>query len=391
MNQPHPLLGTLTAQEFLDQYWQQKPLLIRQAIQDFQPFVSAEELAGMSCEEGIESRLILENGPRGPWQCDSGPFTEEDYQALPKSHWTLLVQAADLWLPEAAELLQEFDFLPQWRRDDLMISYATDGGSVGPHYDQYDVFLLQAEGQRHWQVGQWCNELSELLPDGDLRILKNFEAQQDWVLAPGDMLYLPPQLAHFGRAIDNCMTYSIGFRAPSKQQLLERLVDNLTPHLNEDDRFSDAKRPVASQQGLIDQTALTSLKDLLTNTLNDDAVLGELLGTLTTEAKYEELSRQHEFDLEPQDLVIYLEQDLQANPNRRFAYQRLENTIQMFVDGECYTRPRSELALIELICNQKVYAAQTIQQLELSDSGLEFIKELIEYGDLIPLDDTEYD
>lgn len=386
-SQPHPLLGNLSATDFLNQYWQKKPLLIRQAMKDFQPILSAEELAGMSCEDGIESRLILENGPRNPWQCDSGPFTEQDYQALPESHWTLLIQAVDLWVPEAAELLQQFDFLPQWRRDDLMISFATDGGSVGPHYDQYDVFLLQAEGQRHWQVGQWCTDLSELLADGDLRILKQFDAQQDWILEPGDMLYLPPQLAHFGRAVGHCMTYSIGFRAPSKKQLLERWVDTLAPRLSEDQRFHDAARPATKSQGLIDSSAIDSVRDLLTSSLKDDALLGELLGSLTTEAKYSELGRQQELEIDADQCQQYLEQGLQINPCRRFAYQILPDRLQFFVDGDSYHRPLNELELIELLSNQKTYSVTEFKSLSLSMGAKEFIKELIEYGDLIPLSD----
>lgn len=383
MPTPHPLLGQLSAQQFLDQYWQQKPLLIRQAIANFEPLFTAEELAGMSCEEGIESRLIQENGPRGSWQCDSGPFTDDDYRALPESHWTLLVQAVDLWVPEAAALLRQFDFLPQWRRDDLMISYATDGGSVGPHYDQYDVFLLQAEGQRQWQIGQWCNDLSELLPDGDLRILKDFDEQDSWILEPGDMLYLPPQLAHYGRSIGQCMTYSIGFRAPSKRQLLERLVDNISPKLAEDDRYTDAGRPLVYEQGQIDSSAINSVKDLLLDAIGDPAVLGELLGTLTTEAKYDELSRKPECEISHNEFEQLIENDFHRNPTRRFAYHVLNDDIQFFVDGDCYLRPSSELPLIRYLANHSQYRATQVVTYIVSEECRNFLIELFENDDFM--------
>src|SRR5690554_6799721 len=188
------LLGELSIAEFLQDYWQKKPLLIRNAWPGFKPLLSAEELAGLSLEEVIESRLVQEHGET-PWQVRSGPFTESDYQALPDSHWTLLVQAVDQWIPEAADLLEHFRFIPSWRIDDLMISYAVNGGSVGPHYDQYDVFLLQAEGQREWRIGQMCSEQSAIVKGPKIRLLEQFDQTDSFVLNPGDMLYLPPKLA----------------------------------------------------------------------------------------------------------------------------------------------------------------------------------------------------
>jgi 50S ribosomal protein L16 3-hydroxylase len=166
------VLGELSVAEFLRDYWQKKPLLIRNAWPDFQPLLTADELAGLSLEEEIESRIVMEHGKEGPWEILKGPFNDDVFADLPETHWTLLVQAVDHWIPEAADLMEHFRFLPRWRIDDLMISFAVDGGSVGPHYDQYDVFLLQAEGQREWRIGQMCSEQSDILDGPKIRVQK---------------------------------------------------------------------------------------------------------------------------------------------------------------------------------------------------------------------------
>lgn len=203
---PLQLLGGLTAREFLRDYWQRNPLLIRQAIPDFETPLSPDELAGLALEEEVESRIIAP-GEQGPWQLRQGPFKEEDFSTLPEREWTLLVQAVDQFVPEVAELVEPFKFLPSWRIDDVMISYAAPGGGVGPHYDNYDVFLLQGYGRRRWKIGQRCTSESPLQDNPDIKILAEFEQTDEWVLEPGDMLYLPPQLAHDGIAEDECMTF----------------------------------------------------------------------------------------------------------------------------------------------------------------------------------------
>jgi len=195
------LLGGLTPERFLAEYWQKRPLLVRQAIPGFKSPLSADELAGLACEPEVESRLILEKGGSRPWQLEHGPFEEERFATLPESHWTLLVQRVNHWVPAVADLLDHFAFLPSWRLDDIMISYAADQGSVGPHTDQYDVFLLQGAGRRRWQIDASVTDESPLLDHPDLRILAQFHATDEWVLEPGDLLYLPPGLAHYGVAL----------------------------------------------------------------------------------------------------------------------------------------------------------------------------------------------
>ena len=282
------VLGHLTVEDFLRDYWQKKPLLIRNAWPDFEPLLASEELAGLSLEAEIESRLVIENGQDGPWSIRKGPFNEQDYEQLPEEKWTLLVQAVDHWIPEASDLLQHFRFIPSWRIDDLMISYAVDGGSVGPHYDQYDVFLLQAEGQREWRVGQVCTEETPILKGPKIRVLESFAETDRWVLNPGDMLYLPPQLAHWGIARGECQTYSIGFRAPSVCELAQATLDQVLQTATEDQRYTDADFSGQGNTGEITSEAVARLKQLLMDAIHQPDLLGDVLGNLMTEPKYPE-------------------------------------------------------------------------------------------------------
>ena len=218
-DQPLALLGGLTPSQFMKTYWQRKPLLVRQAFKNFKPPVSMATLKKMSKRDDVESKLIWRD--QDAWNMEVGPFSR-----LPKmseTHWTLLVQSVDIHDDAACALMNQFRFVPDARLDDLMISIATAGGGVGPHFDSYDVFLLQAQGRRHWKFGQQ-KDLS-LVPDLPLKILQNFEPEQEFVLEPGDMLYLPPQAAHDGIALDDCMTISIGFRAPDEAALARVMLE----------------------------------------------------------------------------------------------------------------------------------------------------------------------
>ena len=221
------LLGEIPAQTFLETYWQQQPLLVRGALPNWPSPLSRDELAGLALEPDVASRLV--RGPAGetPWSVTFGPFDATDFANLPASDWSLLVQGCDLWEPKIAALKNQFNFLPSWRLDDIMVSFAPPGGSVGPHFDQYDVFLIQIEGRRHWKIGQHCDEDTPLLPDTDLSILADFVTEAEHTLSPGDMLYLPPRVAHHGVALDNCLTYSVGFRAPTLGEMISDLATDL--------------------------------------------------------------------------------------------------------------------------------------------------------------------
>ena len=239
MNTPKTLLNQLTPTQFLADYWQKKPLLIKQAIPNFKGLLTPDELAGLACEEDVQARIV--EFKKGKWSAKHGPFDEGDFAKLPEKttpdhNWTLLVQSVNHFLPEADALLREFDFIPHARLDDLMVSYAPDGGGVGPHFDSYDVFLLQGQGKRLWRISEQT-DLS-LVEGAPLRILKNFDIAQEWLLEAGDMLYLPPHLAHWGIAVSDrnidCMTYSIGFRAPKNQELATEFLGFIQDKLNQE-------------------------------------------------------------------------------------------------------------------------------------------------------------
>ncbi len=280
------LLGGATPAEFLARHWQKTPLLIRAALPGLHNPLTPEELAALACQEQAEARIVLENGRHGPWEARHGPFAEEDFQALPASGWTLLVQDVDKLAPASAWLLDGFSFLPSWRRDDLMVSYAVPGGSVGPHIDQYDVFLLQGLGRRRWQIDpQPCGE-DDLVADTELRILRRFEPRQEWVLEPGDMLYLPPGVAHHGVALDHCMTYSIGFRGPGAAELTTAFLEHCALAAGSEVRYQDPDLQPARHPGEIDRTALERLRAFLRQQLRrGDADLERWLGRFLTEPK----------------------------------------------------------------------------------------------------------
>ena len=288
---------------FLAEYWQRKPLLIRQALPGFTSPLEADELAGLALEEDIESRLIIESKASPYWSLQCGPFAEEDFKILPPSHWTLLVQAVDQWVPEVHDLLSHFDFLPQWRVDDIMLSYAADQGSVGPHFDQYDVFLLQGEGQRRWRLGQHCDINTPLLKGQELRIVDNFEQSEEWLLEPGDMLYLPPGLAHWGIAEGECITYSIGFRAPSATELLSDLATELLSQNTATETliYRDPSLTNAMAKGAIDERFIDEVRNLLLQQLDDKEQLAKWFARFMTTRKYPDLELEAEFDDEAEE------------------------------------------------------------------------------------------
>ena len=278
---PLTLLGGISATEFLEKYWHKKPLLIRGAIPDFDGLLSPEELAGLACEDDVQSRIV--SFSKNKWRLADGPFDEKHFQKLPRKDWSLLVQTLNHHLPEAAALLQQFNFIPHARLDDLMVSYAPDGGGVGPHFDSYDVFLLQGMGQRLWRISeQW--DLS-LIEDAPLRILKNFTIEQEWLLNPGDMLYLPPHIAHWGIAVGDCMTYSIGFRAPATQELASEFLNFLQDRCQLQGRYADPQLKLQKHAAKIGDAMVDQVEAMLNKLEWDRSVVAEFLGQYLTEPK----------------------------------------------------------------------------------------------------------
>ncbi len=219
-------LGSIDTETFLRDYWQQQPCLFRGVFKDGVAVASPDELAGMACEEEIESRLLISDPDSGQFELLHGPFPEQRFNQLPSSHWSLLIQGVDLWLPEAADLVEQFRFIPSWRLDDLMVSYSTQGGGVGPHYDNYDVFIIQVDGRRRWEIGgHYIERDTEFLSGQPVRILKHWQPLHSWDLEPGDMIYIPPRVGHNGIALsDNCVNYSVGYRAQHAAEMLQHFA-----------------------------------------------------------------------------------------------------------------------------------------------------------------------
>ncbi|MBS7845563.1 cupin domain-containing protein [Pseudomonas fluorescens] len=378
---PLQLLGGITAREFLRDYWQKKPLLIRQAIPDFESPIDADELAGLALEEEVESRLVIEHGER-PWELRRGPFAEDAFSTLPEREWTLLVQAVDQFVPEVAELLEHFRFLPSWRIDDVMISFAAPGGSVGPHFDNYDVFLLQAQGKRNWKIGQMCNAESPLLQHADLRILAEFEESAEWVLEPGDMLYLPPRLAHFGIAEDDCMTYSVGFRAPSAAEVLTHFTDFLSQYLTDEERYTDADAQPVSDPHQIQSDALDRLKSLLAEHMSDERMLLTWFGQFMTEPRYPELVAGEQ--LGEDDFVTSLQDGaiLVRNPSARLAWSEVDDDVLLFASGQSRYLPGKLRELLKLVCSADALHSENLGEWLADEDGRDLLCELVKQGSL---------
>ncbi|AXO88823.1 cupin domain-containing protein [Pseudomonas parafulva] len=378
---PLQLLGGLTAREFLRDYWQKKPLLVRQAFTDFQSPIDPDELAGLALEEEVESRLVLEHGER-PWEMRRGPFEEDTFATLPERDWTLLVQAVDQFVPEVAELLEHFRFLPSWRIDDVMISFAAPGGSVGPHFDNYDVFLLQGHGKRNWKIGQMCDSDSALIEHADLRILADFEQSDEWTLAPGDMLYLPPRLAHYGVAVDDCLTYSVGFRAPSAAEVLTHFTDFLSQFLPDEERYSDADAQPVSDPHQIQHDALDRLKALLAEHMGDERLLLTWFGQFMTEPRYPEQVAGE--TLTEQDLLDSLERGaiLIRNPSARLAWSEVDDNLLLFASGQSRLLSGHLRALLQLICSADALHSENLADWLEEEEGITLVCQLIQQGSL---------
>ena len=287
MDKPLALLNNLSPSQFLAEYWQKKPLLIRQAIPNFNGLLSPNELAGLACEEDVQARII--SFKKDKWAVKNSPFDETDFTKLPKSDWTLLVQNVNHHLPEAAALLALFNFIPHARLDDLMVSYAPKGSGIGAHVDSYDVFLLQGAGKRNWKISTQ-KDLS-LVENAPLKILQNFKAEQEWTLEAGDMLYLPPHIAHWGVSeSDDCMTYSIGFRAPKTQELAYEFLNYLQDHLEQDnidadDLYTDADLALQKHPAEISTNMVTRVSGMLQKLTWDKQHVTDFLGHYLTEPK----------------------------------------------------------------------------------------------------------
>lgn len=354
-------LQALDATHFINEYWQKKPLLFRGAFPSFNNPLSAEELAGLAMHEDVESRIVRELESAPHWQIVHGPFAESTFTQLPENKWTLLVQDIDKHLPDIGSFLDHFSFLPRWRIDDLMISAATDGGSVGPHLDAYDVFLLQAEGQREWQLA-W--QTDGIMREGlELAVLASFNAEEIVVLAPGDMLYLPPGLAHYGIAKGDCMTWSIGFRAPDLAALLPDYTEwQLASQATR--LYSDADLdPAEVSDGRLSRTAIQRARELVRSALDSDETgFTRWFGCHVTEPKSWLRAAPPEQKLTPAILLEYLHQNkqLERNSLSRFTFSEIENQTWFFFDGREREASAEQRALLVSLCTQRIIGLQDL-------------------------------
>ena len=359
-----------TPATFLRDHWQQRPLLIRNPWAAWANPLEPDELAGLACEDGVEARLVVEK--RGDFKLEHGPFSEKRFAKLGKHPWTLLVQAVDHHVPEVAALIAPFRFVPNWRIDDVMVSYASDGGGVGPHFDQYDVFLIQGLGRRRWRVGGRCDEGTPLLPDQDLKLLAAFEATDEWVLEPGDILYVPPGFAHEGVAVgDDCMTYSIGFRAPSRSELIAHWADDVLSGLSDDDRYADPGMRPQDNPGEIDAAAIDRLHAMVTERLLDRTAFARWFGRWNSEPKNPDIDWRPDAAVDPATLAGGMM--LVRNPASRFSFIRQGEAVLLFVDGTCFECGFDTRGFAEQLCAQ--------DRVEIGpDADLTLVARLIDQG-----------
>ena len=338
-------INELSEQAFLNQYWQKKPLLIKRGFSDFKDPLDANELAGLAMEDSIESRIITNHNQQ--WQSHQGPF--EDFEILTDEHATLLVQAVDHWHPEAAQLLEPFRFIPNWRIDDLMISYSTPGGGVGPHLDQYDVFIIQGEGKRHWRVGLPDASLKQFAQNKSLLQVEAFTAVIDCVLEPGDILYIPPGCPHEGYAIENALNYSVGFRAPNQQDLLSRFADHIIDTESGQKRYTDHTLALRDSKGELTQSEVDKVKTLMQALIENDNLFKNWLGNTLSQPK-------HDMDLAPEEnpfstaeIMQQLENDVtfERLGGTRAIYQCIGDELLLSVNGENYPLPLSDLEAVK--------------------------------------------
>jgi len=379
-------LGDMSLDTFLSEYWQKKPLLIRNALPDFDSPIAPDVLAGLACEEGVESRLLIQGNTEQEWELKHGPFNDDIFSQLPESHWTLLVQAVDHWVPEAGNLLKLFDFIPRWRIDDLMISYASNGGGVGPHFDNYDVFLIQTSGKRKWEIGGVYDETAPLRPDMPVSILSEFKVVETWTLRPGDILYLPPGTGHNGIADGNdCMTCSVGFRAPSHSEILREYTDYVGENLSEALRYEDPDLTAQENTGEITAQTLTKIQLILRKYTEDKELISHWFGRYITAPKYQQDDPVEPDESENTYSIEALKSHLDSggilirNESSRFAFEVKDDRNILFVDGSCFDNIDDIDELIETLCTEIELSDESFVQ---TDNHLNVLLQLLQCGAL---------
>lgn len=376
------VLGDISTEQFLAEYWQKKPLVIRGAFPNFEMPFTAEELAGLTCDTDAPSRMIIEHGlapDNKPWQVKLSPFEDKDFTTLPDTHCTFLVNDLERYIPELGNLIEPFRFIPDWRIDDLMVSYAEDQGSVGPHTDDYDVFLIQGEGKRRWKVITRDDYSKELIPDLPIALLKEFDEDEDWLLEAGDMLYLPPHMPHHGIAEGACFTFSIGFQAPRTVDLVQNWLETFSNKPELTKRFTDVGRSLQSNSGEISHADLEILsKQVLTAIQSQEKGLNVFLGKHLTETRGETPPTENNNE---QPFPEFKEEtDYERESWLRLAYIEEKNALHFFADGHHLQLSLDKKEAVQELCENYYFTADSLKPLANDPAFRDFFSLLIQEG-----------
>ena len=371
---------------FLKETWQQKPKVLKGFIQQCSGLISPEELAGIACEEFLDARIVeCTNGNEvaPSWRLRNGPFQESDFTEMPESNWTLLVQSVDQVNEKIFKLQTLFNFIPRWRIDDVMVSFAKPGGGVGPHFDNYDVFLVQGQGTRRWKIGQRCGYDSALAPDTDLSLLTNFKVTEEFLLEEGDALYIPPKFSHWGESVNDSICYSVGFRAPSMTDMLQGFTDFLAEDVDPDDRFVDRHKAIPDNIAEIRSTDLQESFLTIKTLIDNRERFLTWFGCHMTQPKYPELV---EASNNNQGKQLEETSKLERNPFSRFSYSYEENDkATLFVDGEAFVLDKLYKRSVKKICQAEVIEISELEGFSDSESIRKTILSLCACGSLLIL------
>lgn len=380
-------LGDMSVETFLQDYWQQKPLLIKQAFPDFEAPIAPDELAGLSCEDDVNSRIVIEKGGEHPWQAIHGPMDEDVFAKMPETHWTLVVNDLEKYIPDLAWITDKFRFIPEWHLDDLMSSYAAPEGSVGPHVDLYDVFILQGEGKRRWQINTQPVAEDNVIPDIAIRLQKDFKPEFEWILEPGDMMYLPAGVSHHGISLGESMSYSIGFRATSHSDLVNDFIAYITNDLSINKTFKLPYNKLQTHPNEISSAAIEELRSIFSQYLDPEhPELARWFGCYVSDSKIDYL---HQCE-EPVEDLLQLKQmlldtgaSLIRYPSSRFAFTQDGGDCLLFIDGQDFQVSEKFACLL---CDNRVVDLDELEK-NSSENEQYFIVNLYNSGKLYLSDD----
>lgn len=380
-------LGEMSIETFMQDYWQKKPLLIRQAFPAFETPMLPDELAGLSCEEEVNSRIVIEKGGDHPWQAIHGPMDEAIFAKMPETHWTLVVNDLEKYVPELAWITDQFRFIPEWYLDDLMSSWAAPEGSVGPHVDLYDVFILQGSGSRRWQINTRPVAEDNVIPELAIRLQKDFTPQYEWILEPGDMMYLPAGVSHYGISLGESMSYSIGFKATSHEALVNDFIAHITSDLSINKTYQLPGQAVQAHSNEISSAAIEQVRTIFRNYLDPKhPELARWFGRYVSDSKVDFLNECEEpvntFS-QLLDLQESLDVPLLRHPSSRFAFTSIHEQILLFIDGEDY-RVTKKFACG--LCDSRELNLRELQQ-HAAEQELRLIVDLYNSGKLYLADE----